>query len=279
MITHLVQQHRVHSQVGATLVDQWRYDSNKKYFSCGFCVAIFPSILERSNHIDNEHWKNGQNMDSWELDILIRGLLLEPKVQAAWRVLLKSYPSLIESNLRWEMPLAKGLQPRLEKSEEPGSVLAKAALDLSTYGRIGLDQEGLKAITDGDEMIFDPHATGLLSPAITTVVCFSSSRCHQFLTTRSRLPHLGRLLSLILEVLARTSKKPGATLPRTHQLVSTTHSSMMTSTAIISYYQDRSKTKTLVTFRRICPLMLSPQIGRPWIQATNLMTTLESKII
>lgn len=73
MITHLAQQHRVHSQVGAALADQWRYDSKKKHFSCGFCVAIFPSILERSNHIDNEHWRHGQNMDTWELSLLIRG--------------------------------------------------------------------------------------------------------------------------------------------------------------------------------------------------------------
>lgn len=190
MITHLAQQHRVHSQVGAALTDQWRYDSNKKYFSCGFCVTVFSSILERSNHIDNEHWRHGQNMDSWELSTLIRGLLSEPKVQAAWRVLLKSYPSLIESDLRWEMPSAKGLQLRLEKSEEPGPVLAKAALERSNYGRI----QGFKATTDRDEMAFDQYSAGLLSPAIAIVVRLSTSTCYHSLITHSGMPHSGRLL-------------------------------------------------------------------------------------
>ena len=133
-------------------------------------------------------------MDSWELSTLIKGLLLEPKVQAAWRVLLKSYPSLIESNLRWEMPSAKGLQLRLEKSEEPGPVLAKAALERSNYGRIQPDQEGLKATTGRDEMAFEPYSAGLLSPAIATVVRLSTSTCHHSLIMHSGMPHSGRLL-------------------------------------------------------------------------------------
>lgn len=194
MITHLAQQHRVHGQVGAALADQWRYDSNKKCFSCGFCVTVFSSILERSNHIDNEHWRHGQNMDTWELSTLIRGLLLEPNVQAAWRILLKSYPSLIESDLQWETQSAEGLQLRLEKSEEPGPVLAKAALERSNYGRIQLDQEGLNATTGREEMMFDPYSVGLLSPAIATVVRLSGSTCHHSLINHSGMPHSGRLL-------------------------------------------------------------------------------------
>ena len=212
MITHLAQQHRVHSQIGAALADQWRYDSNKKCFSCGFCVMLFPSILERSNHIDNEHWRHSQNMDSWKLSTLIKGLLLEPKVQAAWRVLLKSYPSLIESNLRWEMPWAKGLQLRLEKSEEPGPVLAKAALECSNYRRIQPDQEGSKATTGRDGMAFDPYSAGLVSPPIATVVRNSTSMCHHSLITHSGMPHSGHLLSLTSEPQACASKNPRAAL-------------------------------------------------------------------
>lgn len=115
-------------------------------------------------------------------------------MQAAWHVLLSSHLFLIESNLHWEMPSAKGLQLRLEKSEEPGPVLARAALDVSNYGRIRLDQEGLKATTDRDEVMLGPYCADLLSPAVATVVRMSSSIYHRFLIMRSRLPHSGRLL-------------------------------------------------------------------------------------
>ena len=155
MIKHLLL-HGVNRKVGAALTDQWRYSFKKKCFSCGFCVMIFFSITERSNHIDNEHWRHGQNMGAWELSKLIRGLLLEPEVQAAWRVVVGSCPDLVESNLRWEMPLADGLQLRLEMGEETGLVLAKAALELSNYEQIRQDQESVIATTDRKVKTFGP---------------------------------------------------------------------------------------------------------------------------
>lgn len=167
MIKHM-KAHRVHSQVGTKLADKWRLYSNKKCFSCGLCVAIFNSITERSNHIDNEHWKHGQNMEAWELSNSIRGLLLEPEVQAAWRALLRLYPYLVQSNLRWEMPLAKGLQLRLEKGDEPGPVLARAALQLSNYERILPNQEAVIAATHREEMMFDPVPRAPHSPVAAT---------------------------------------------------------------------------------------------------------------
>ena len=131
MIKHLAL-HRVNKEDAAKLAERWRIPLNKKFFSCGLCVIFFSSITERSNHIDNEHWRRGQNMDAWELSNTIRGLLREPEMQTAWRSLLRSYPNVIESSLRWEMPRAEGLQLRLEKREEPTLVLAKVALQLVT---------------------------------------------------------------------------------------------------------------------------------------------------
>ena len=153
MIRHLAQ-HRIHSEAAGALADQWRIALNKKFFSCGLCVTIFSSITDRSNHIDNEHWRKGQNMDAWELSNCIRGLLLEPKVQVAWRFLLCSYPNVVESNLRWEVPLAEGLQLRLEKAEETPQVLAEAALQLSNCGHIPPSQEGWRAPTGSSEKGF-----------------------------------------------------------------------------------------------------------------------------
>ena len=181
MIKHLAQ-HRVHSKAGAALAQQWRYSFNKKCFSCGLCIKIFFSITDRSNHIDNEHWRHGQNMEAWELSNSIRGLLLESEVQAAWRILLRSYPDLVESNLRWEMPLAEGLQWRLEMSEEPRPVLAKAALELSNYELIRPNQEGLMATSGSKEMVFGPVSGVPQNTAAATVVPFSTS-------TYQSLPH------------------------------------------------------------------------------------------
>ena len=155
MVAHLAK-HRIHSKDAAALAEQWRYPLNKKYFSCGLCVGIFYSITERFNHIDNEHWKHGQNMDAWELSNCIKGLLLEPRLQAAWRLLLRSVPTIVESNLRWEKPFAEGLQLRLEKAEESPQTLAKMALEFSNWAQTRPGQRGMGAATCRDRTIFSP---------------------------------------------------------------------------------------------------------------------------
>ena len=160
IVAHLAK-HHIHNKDAEALADKWRYSLNKKNFSCGLCVKFFSSIAERSNHIDNEHWKQGQTMDAWELSNCIRGLLLERKVQAAWRSLLRSYPNVVECNLRWEMPLAEGLQLRLEKGDDSPEVLAKAALQLSSYGQLRPSQEGLRASTGRQEIRFRPIPAAL----------------------------------------------------------------------------------------------------------------------
>ncbi len=167
MVEHLAR-HRVHSKDAAALADRWRYALNKKNFSCGLCVRIFSSITERSNHIDNEHWRHGQNMSAWELSNCIRGLLLEAKVQAAWRCVLASYPNVVESHLRWEMPLAEGLQLRLERGQERPIILAKAALQLSNHGQIQGSQESLTATTGREETLFGPVLAATPHPEAAT---------------------------------------------------------------------------------------------------------------
>ena len=174
MIIHLAK-HRVHSKDAAALADRWRYALNKKYFSCGFCVMIFSSIMERLNHIDKEHWRQRQRMDTWELSNCIRGLLLEQEVQAAWRLLLLDFPNVVESNLKWERPLAEGLQLRLEKREETALILAKAALQLSNYGWMRSAQEGLMTTTGREERISGPISASPRSPTATMVRPFTSS--------------------------------------------------------------------------------------------------------
>ena len=178
MIKHLAN-HRVHSRVAATLAEQWRYPLNKKYFSCGLCVGIFSSIMERSNHIDNEHWTRGQDMAAWDVSNCIRGLLLQPEVQAPWTTLLRSYPNVEESTLAWETPWVESLQLRLEKAEEPPFDLAKAALQLSNYGLKGSSKEGSRDTAFGQSSRLGTYSAAPRGSAAATVTALSDpSRPH-----------------------------------------------------------------------------------------------------
>ena len=179
MIKHLAK-HRVHSQDAAKLAEQWRYHLKKRYFSCGLCVGIFSSIMERSNHIDNEHWTRGQDMGTWNVSNCIRGLLLEPKVQASWKTLLRSYPNVDESTLEWETPLVESLQLRLEKAQEPPFELAKAALQLSNYGLKGPSEQGSRATAFRQGRMLGPYSATPRGSAAATVTTLSvSSRPHR----------------------------------------------------------------------------------------------------
>ena len=154
MMKHLAL-HKVSGSASAVLAEKWRVDLNKKAFSCGFCVTIFSSITDRSNHIDNEHWKCGQTMSAWDLSNVIRGLLLRPEVEAAWQDILRLNPYLVESSLRWRLPFADGLQLRLEMGEETGVVLARAALELSSYGLKVSSHAGPTCVTKSETTFVD----------------------------------------------------------------------------------------------------------------------------
>ena len=154
MMKHLAS-HGISGAASAVLTDKWRFNLNKKGFSCGFCVTLFSSIIDRSNHIDNEHWKSGQTMSAWDLSNVIRGLLLRPEVEAAWQDLLRLNPYLMESSLRWRLPIADGLQLRLERGEETGAVLARAALELSSYGLEVSSHAGSTRVTKSETPVVD----------------------------------------------------------------------------------------------------------------------------
>lgn len=171
MMKHLAL-HCISGPASAVLADRWRFNLNKKSFSCGFCVTVFSSITDRSNHIDNEHWRCGQNMSAWDLSNVIRGLLLQPEVDAAWQNILRSKPYLVESSLRWKLPLADGLQLRLEMGEETGAILAGAALKLSSSEFEIPNQKPPTSMTRSEPMIVDssyPAARQLVTTPTTAL--------------------------------------------------------------------------------------------------------------
>ena len=130
---HLMLSHDVSSEDANERAQRWRYHPDKKAFACGLCVKLFSSLTDRLNHIDHEHWSQGDTMQSWCLTTLIRGLLLQPRISDAWRYLLAtSEPSLAESSFTWQLPTAEGLQLRLELCDETPQQLALAAFELGT---------------------------------------------------------------------------------------------------------------------------------------------------
>ena len=111
----------------ATLADKWKVSSNKKYYSCGFCIAIFITSAERLNHIDNYHYKRLQTIEEWDPNKVIRGLLLQPDVYKSWKTI--SAWDIWTTNMTWEPSLRRNLQKRLELSEEsPENLAATAAI-------------------------------------------------------------------------------------------------------------------------------------------------------
>ena len=125
-----------HGIVEASLLaDQWRYTTNKKSFACGFCGSYYDSLVEQINHIDVMHYRFLENINNWDSNKAIRGLLSQPGMKDCWRILLATNPYLLGSSLTWKPTLAKALQLRLERSEETSETLFTAAIDQSNYGR------------------------------------------------------------------------------------------------------------------------------------------------
>ncbi|KAL2042583.1 hypothetical protein N7G274_004342 [Stereocaulon virgatum] len=175
MVKHLAS-HGVSNDDASALAERWREMPNKKVLSCGFCVKLFTSLTDRLNHIDQEHWSHGQDMDQWRLNNVIRGLLLQTEVSNAWQYLLARHPTLHETDFNWELPAAKGLQLRLEIGEESGQDLALAAFQLRTNASAALRQGIMTSIgvCAEEQMDLDSHTDfqGVAHAALTTATSF-----------------------------------------------------------------------------------------------------------
>lgn len=131
---HLINHLKTHGvSDGSALAEEWRDTLDKKYFSCGFCIAYFHSHADQLNHIHNLHYKNHQHISAWESNKVILGLLLQPAVHESWRNVLAVHSQFNESRFRWTAATVKKLQLRLQKSEETAGNLALAAFNESTY--------------------------------------------------------------------------------------------------------------------------------------------------
>ena len=100
--------------VGESLADNWRCDQGKKFWACGFCVMLFLSFKDRLQHIGKEHYDQGQKLEEWDANKVIKGLLLQPRVHAAWNGLVDAHCFHKASEFTWETSDWKDLQQKLE---------------------------------------------------------------------------------------------------------------------------------------------------------------------
>ena len=155
---HLMSSHDVSSEDANDRAQKWRCEPRKKAFACGLCIKLFFSHTDQLNHIDHEHWSQGETRKSWSLTTMIRGLLLQPRVSDAWQYLLAtSESSLSESSFTWQLPTAEGLQLRLELCDETPHQLALAAFELGTRLPItpGDDYAGPVGQSERQQINFD----------------------------------------------------------------------------------------------------------------------------
>lgn len=132
LVSHL-SSHGVPNGLG--LAEQWKRTSNRKAWACGFCVKTFFRRMDRINHIYNQHWLNGANMNSWNPSMVIQGLLLQPLLSNEWSESLrrKSMPDRLK--IKWHSSVIGDLQRRLEVADVSPECLVAAAYEQSSLGQ------------------------------------------------------------------------------------------------------------------------------------------------
>ena len=131
LVTHLKLKHN--NPHGSRQADSWCRKQKRKFYSCGFCICLFATMIEYLNHIDDAHYKHSQTLEDWDRNKVILGLLQQPLVQDAWRRILASDSIPEQLVFDWDAPQTSDLQRRLEVSEDTPEALANSALMRSMY--------------------------------------------------------------------------------------------------------------------------------------------------
>lgn len=135
MTKHLTKCHGVFDTTQArTLARAWLRDSGRRFWSCGLCVDLFLSLQERLRHIDVEHFRQHQPIETWSLTNVILGLLRQRDVKEAWHAHMTAYHGWEHPEVAWVTSDVEDVQLRLEMgpSEKHSAVaLAEAAYNVS----------------------------------------------------------------------------------------------------------------------------------------------------
>ncbi|KAL8737507.1 MAG: hypothetical protein Q9181_001607 [Wetmoreana brouardii] len=128
------------SKLSDILVSKWQRVPDKQAWACGFCRRLCPSLAEFHKHVAVEHYERGEDRP-WDHTKVILGLLSQPHIAQSWDRLLASRFRVQKLSCKWSKSRTGCLQTRLSSGQEPGDVLAEAALDCAMY-----DHEQLQEI-------------------------------------------------------------------------------------------------------------------------------------
>ncbi|KAI4264700.1 MAG: hypothetical protein L6R42_000217 [Xanthoria sp. 1 TBL-2021] len=116
------------------LVTKWQRVPDKRAWACGFCKAVSTSLMDFHKHVAVQHYERGEDR-KWDHTKVIIGLLSQSHIAGPWERLLASRFRVQSLSCKWSKTKSGCLQTRLELGQEPGEVLAEAALECAIYDR------------------------------------------------------------------------------------------------------------------------------------------------
>ena len=176
---NLLRKYNVSEERVDQLVKKWHFTDKKQAYSCGLCIKLFSTLLERTNHLAHDHYERGENRDGWDATTLIRGLLLQSEISEAFQKRYAMDPSSSTFRLTWTSPTARLLRNRLESRRESPRALAQAAFDAADPSSATGKWEEYATVADHNS---NKAAPSLSPPALPNDGAISSA----FLTDEAR---------------------------------------------------------------------------------------------
>ena len=132
MVAHFGRSHRLHDKAEARAkADEFRRASGKRFWSCGFCVYLFDSFIDRLRHLRSHFEQESSTPDQWHLTNVIKGLLLQEGVAQAWAQLLTARWNWYPPDASWQDPTCISLLIHMLQmgvsGEQSAEILAEAA--------------------------------------------------------------------------------------------------------------------------------------------------------
>ena len=184
MVNHLNKLHGIAVPAGRDLAEQWRFTVKKQAWSCGFCGSLFLDFKDRLRHIDIEHFRKYETMQQWNFNKVIHGLLLQPKMENAWKKRTASLiPWVQPEDLIWTEAFAKNMRPKLEIGPSNESDATRLLDEIYSAGK---PKGSWNESATAPRTVFPPciaEASSLLSPnqyqAVTAQASESASQHSQ----------------------------------------------------------------------------------------------------